>query len=581
MPDNKLMMKIGAVDDTQKARESAGKGVDQLASKIEKLSKAGMAPSGEFKALGKLRKEFKKIINDVKGLNKQTDKTFGQNMQRTTAKMSGNVETAMGVMAGGGEELVIASKLKEAGSFLQNYKKDAKGISETLAKGSKTFKDNMKASRNETKGIKDIMGSMRAGGSGISGMGGVSNSSGSAKGGGFGAMAIGGGVLAVAGGIISGMSKVGESFRSAALAQIKSLQITNTPALYREGYKSLGVTAAEKAASAAMFAKQTSGRTGSKNVASDAMLKNFAEIGAAYGIGPEAIGGLAGTMKRFGGGTASTFGVVGTAEKVGMGGARLPEFLAAFEGTLTSAVNTGMATSNDALLLSLGGLMNTSDERLKVLAPQIVQSSSQMFGDAARLKGGPGGSFAFQAIAADMREKGEPTSLFDIQSRLSEGATPQNLKAMVRMAKAQTGGDEKTTAAFLQQTQMFNKISDPRKIVDMINQIESMDEYGKSKSGADIIEELNTAGMGTVGERNKNMSGVIEGSLGRAVKDEMVRLSKTSELMKDGVDVIKDGVQKMVTSLDGIYQIQVKYGVDFVTALAIQAKLNKQNTVEK
>jgi len=117
---DELKFKIGAVDDTKKAFESAKKRAGEMLEKYKDLAKAGLTPSGEHKSLKKMENQFKKIVDQMKNAGKESQKMFRRpsGTAGRGAGLEGQISGAEALTTGR-EDVFLASKIGD----LKKWKK--------------------------------------------------------------------------------------------------------------------------------------------------------------------------------------------------------------------------------------------------------------------------------------------------------------------------------------------------------------------------------------------------------------------------------------------------------------------------
>lgn len=261
---------------------------------------------------------------------------------------------------------------------------------------------------------------------------------------------------------------------------------------------------------------------------------------SAYGIDMNRMGTFAGMAGRFGSVDPQRFSLaaVGGAEKVGMGGARMGEFLDNLQTAITSAVFSGSRQTTASTLQTMTTLMNTSDERTKAMVPQMMESASGIFTGASTMQGGPAESIAFQAIR---NELGPGASLRQIRSRLAQGGTIQNMRSMVNFASQfGQGMGEDYIEYMLQQTGMLGGLKDPTQISNMIDIIRNAPS---SQSDSAVENELANKGIYYTASRLNKMGTVFEqGGVSAGVIDELKGLTDVAKAGNDTSLKIKSGI---------------------------------------
>ena len=204
----------------------------------------------------------------------------------------------------------------------------------------------------------------------------------------------------------------------------------------------------------------------------DSVDKKFqyaSKLSAAYGMDVGQVGDLMGKMERYGG--SQDGGAVNQSKRLmamayrgGMGGARSQEFFNMFEGVMTSAVASGMTTSNKDMMGGLGMLMQGNNERWKTLAPDVIKQGNQVLGQGSMLRGGGGSSLALAALS--QKHGGD---MMKAQDALAKGMTPENMKAIYGFVRDQFGS--RMGAMILQREGLMGNVkgaTEGMKYMDMV-----------------------------------------------------------------------------------------------------------------
>jgi len=582
----KLEFKISAVDDTQKAFTSASVRADKMLEQYKELSKAGLGPSGEIKGLKKMENQFKKISNEIKNMNKQLKPVSGGRgtAGRSGAAVESGVATAGGMMTSEAD-VAIASKTREIGRSLQISKDKTKEMAQSLQTGGKAFSNEIEKAKKNMSSISRSAREMKGIGMGGGGRGGF----GGGGGGGGGAIDIGSfgakqaqetgkatvipflGVALAAGAAAYLMgTKMASAYGQAGGQQIRGMQTLgraggSRPGGFYAGYANLGITGAEQVGMMSQYAKQT-GITGpDADSTYNKRMETMARISSAYGIGAGQVSGYGGTFDRYvrsenkRGSTMSQ--AIVTAEKTGMGGARLPEFLDAVKNSLEEAVANGSQVSNKELVNALGMMTSTSDQRLKSMAPGILQAGGGSFRQAAMFKGGASEAFAMEAVYAQMKRDDPEATIWDARVQLSKGADVKNVKAMISGARRRSPGNEKRAATMLQQLPMFSKISDPNQMLKVMKMIDTYPSVadGKLKSasggkqkGIQAYLDDRLGGKGISEARNLTLK--------KGVLDEQMNLNIANKEATEIVVGFKEGILNATKTLEDFANAFAKAG---------------------
>jgi len=565
---DELKFKIGAVDDTKKAFESAKKRAGEMLEKYKDLAKAGLTPSGEHKSLKKMENQFKKIVDQMKNAGKESQKMFRRpsGTAGRGAGLEGQISGAEALTTGR-EDVFLASKIGDLGKALKA--------------SSNTFKENMQSSSKEMEkiksGAKDLGGIFKrigigGGGAGTgAGIGGrtpidVTNEQASAlQEAGKTLPAVGIALAAVAG-LYKVMSAMSNAFRQRAGAQMTGIQTLGYAGGgkggFYEGDPLLGIQGAEKVNLMAAYARQTMGRTGEQFGPAGSRVDKMMRAMATYGLSAGQVGGYAGTFDRFRKQEEiknnTMMMSLGAAEEVGMGGARTVEFLDNVKSALSDAVYSGTKRSNKDIITSLMAFSSNSDERIKALAPQIMSASTTLFGRAAMMEGGAAESFAMQSVWNKMkREKQGPVSFFDVQKQMVRNPL-YGTKSMVEEAEKLFPGNKDLAALWLQKSGAFGRVQD----VDVMKSImESVKTFDASKSGKMTPEALAAKGEGVVESRLEKLTGAIELTKAQDVRDSNIALIGVNETMVKTTQELKTSIQNLIKSLDRYREMTPKQQV--------------------
>lgn len=500
-----LKFKIGAIDDTKSAFDSSKKNLQDYKKEVGELIKKSKKAENPFKKMGTHLKAFQKEFSKINKSQQKTNTAF----KKMSDAGDDLADTLKNVNK---EDVVIAEKLAQKGKAMQQNLKGPDQKQKTDQQ-QKQMMDQLKSTQNlsqqtiqllkvdkiETKNFSGKTTSAQKGlgkelGNKLSEKLDKNLSEGLGK--------IGAGVGMVAGGFIAAigvaysvMSAKATAFRQAAQQQITGLQQLGFGANERfAGQKAAGgfysgysgqfrgqnfyMTGQQQVEAMTAFAKQTGTN---KNQLNQMMYggQGTLPLGAltqAYGLNAGETAGTAGLFQRFArpgeGGMETLMKTMAGAEKVGMGGSRIKEFMDAMQEAVTQAVYDGSQRSNDSLVKGLETLMGTQDERLKALAPEILKSSTQVMSQAAMLGGGPQGNFMFQSVLNQMKSKGGGGSVFDVMEQLASGDWLQNAQAALTEARKRSGGNEQWTAFNLMKGMGLN-ISSPKAQQELAKMIEA------------------------------------------------------------------------------------------------------------
>jgi hypothetical protein len=570
MGDSKLSFKIAAVDSTKNAVNSSKENLKRLRKEISDLFKESKKTEEPFHGIEKQLKNVSKASEDLADVFKNVNK----------------------------EDEAIAAKMKEKGKELQQImqkpkkEKDLRTLS--TEKGIQTALQQATTQATTVKEVKvDRMSVRRYAEEGIAGMGKVGGRKGTTtteKGAGgqdlsSTLMGIGG-----KGGVISGiimaaigttyglMAAKGGAFRGAAGAQRQALQQlgfgalpttvegmmvggkkVNVGGLY-SGYKGQfgGVptylTGQQQTTMMQAFAQQTGAGRGRL----ETMMYGrgggipIAALAQAYGMAPEQLAGTAGLFERFGMGRRGTKGVEQTmsmAERVGMGGARMQEFIDAMQEALTQAVYDGTYRTQASLLKGLGTLMDTNDERLKALAPEIMRTSSQKMQQAAMLGGGVESNFMLQAVINQRRQVGAGGGIFDVMEQLASGDWLKNAQAALIEAGRRSGGN-KQWEAFTFTRAMGLNIASPKMQQELAKMVrKGITPEGKKLTGETFQQEVQ--------KRLKATSEIIDKT---SRMDYVESIHTLSEANKDAAKGLIELKERVFDLSDAMYTSAKKIG---------------------
>lgn len=566
---DKLGFKISAEDDSKKAFDSAKKNVKDYKKEITELLKKSKKTDDPFKKMGKSLKGFSKEFNKIN----QSQKKFNSSFQKTGDNVADTLKNV------GREDEVIAQKMAQGGKGMQQSlakakeAEIAKQLKKTEEKKSKTQTVNLiKVDKLEvkkfdrgaggkdglTKGVSDSL-SKQIDKNLSEGLGKV----------GAGVGMVAGGFIAAIGVAYSVMTAKANAFKAKAQQQMGGLQQLgfgaregvpgqDTTGGFYSGYRGKGpggneffLTGQQQIEAMTGFAGQTGGNR--KQLENMMYGKksgglNLGSLTQAYGLNVGQTAGTAGMFERFGGGAGgmqTLIKAMGSAEKVGMGGARIKEFLDAMQEAVSQAVQDGSSRSNAGMLKGLETLMGTNDERLKALAPEILRTSTQTMNQAAMLQGGSQGNFMFQAVMNQMKKEGGG-NLFDTMERLASGDWLKNAQAALQEAKKRSGGDEQWTAYNLTKGMGLN-VASPKSQQEIARMIEKGEVGGKTLTRGLLERE--------VSQRMRNTAKMIE----ETVKTEYVQsLHTLSEANKDAAVAVHSLREAITTIIDKGYELGKK-----------------------
>lgn len=106
--------------------------------------------------------------------------------------------------------------------------------------------------------------------------------------------------------------------------------------------------------------------------------------------------------------------MAGLAKQGNMGGGRFQEFFKGIQEAVDTGISSGADTSMKDIIKGASGYFNTSNERLKALAPQRQQTHQQLKTSAANLEGG-----SMMLMKAVWEELGQDKSVLDVQQKVS------------------------------------------------------------------------------------------------------------------------------------------------------------------
>ena len=562
----KLSFKIGATDDSKKGFDSAKKNVKDYKKEITDLIKKSKKTENPFKKMGNQLKGFSKEFGKINKSQQKFNNSFqkankaGDNLADTLKNVNREDEVIAQKMAQGGkgvqQSIVKAKEEKEKAMQKQLVKKEQdkektksvnvlkvekmevkkfeKGVAGAEGKGlTKQVSD--KLSKQIDKNLSEGLGKIGAG----VGM-------------------VAGGFIAAIGVAYSVMAAKASAFRSKASQQIGGLQQLGfgaregipgqqTAGGFYSGYRGKGpggseyfLTGQQQVEALTGFGRQTGGNR--KQL--ERMLYggrgglNIGSVSQAYGLNIGETAERAGMFERFGQGGSGMQTLIqsmGGAERVGMGGARIKEFLDAMQEAVSQAVYDGSLRSNDSMMKGLESLMGTNDERLKALAPEILRTSTQTMNQAAMLQGGPQGNFMFQAVMNQMKKEGGG-NLFDVMERLASGDWLKNAQAGLQEARKRAGGDRQWSAFNLTKGLGLN-IASPKAQQEIANLIERGQVGGKTLTRDLLQQEIAT--------RMKNTAQMIE----ETVKTDYVEsLHTLSEANRDAAAAV-NSLREVITNI--------------------------------
>jgi hypothetical protein len=356
--------------------------------------------------------------------------------------------------------------------------------------------------------------------------------------------------LAAAGAIYSVMSSRAEAFRGSANQQIGNIQSSgfgsNGPGGFYTGFQKAGygLTGSQNAEIVGQYTKQT-GYNQSKTL-QNMDIDKLAKLQNAYGFNAGQLGNWTGNLQRFGKGKNGVDllnQTMQTAQNAGMSGARSEEFINDMQEALTNAVMSGSKRSVDDINKSLGVLMKTSDERLKVLAPGMLQSAMQSTGQSAMLEGGAKESFIFQSVQAQMqkRNNGKEVSIESIQNQLNDNMQ-QTMLDVINQVESQFGKGTTSSAMMMHNIGLgFEKITDTRTIKEMMSNI----KQGYATSGVNGTIEGETTGRL---EQNKESLFYTQF---QDVRESVNTLTDANRLCAESVNKFR---QALEDSINGLYK---------------------------
>jgi hypothetical protein len=517
---DKLNFKISATDDSKSGFDSFSKNAKNHKKEIADLIKKSKKTGDPFKKMGSQLKGFSKEFDKI---NKSQTK-FGNTFKKINSAGDDLADTLKSVNK---EDEVLASKLTQKGKSIQQALKSPqsqiqqqqgqmqKALQQSGASRQMTVQT-LKVQKLETKSFAG-KGMMGEGGKNLSKQ--VSNklsekidknlSEGLGKiGAGVGMIA--GGFIAAIGVAYSVMAAKASAFRAQAQQQIGGLQQLGFGARegipgqqatggFYAGYRGRGpggtetfMTGQQQIEAMTAYARQTGGTRQQIESIMYGRGQGNLSLGAltqAYGLNVGETAGTAGVLQRFqgkgeAGGLNTLIRAMGGAERVGMGGARMKEFLDAMQEAVTQGVMSGSQRTNADMIKGLETLMSTNDERLKALAPEILRTSTQTMNQAAMLQGGPQGNFMFQAVLNQMKKEGGG-NLFDVMERLASGDWLKNAQAALQEARQRSGGNEQWTAFNLAKGLGLN-IASPK----AQQEIARMIEEGRAPGGEPLTQKM-------------------------------------------------------------------------------------------
>lgn len=572
----KLSFKISATDDSQKAFGSFAKNARNYKNKITELIKKSKKTENPFKRAGN---QLKGISKEFKNINKSQTK-LGKSFKKMEGVGDDLADTLKNVNR---EDEVIASKMAQKGKAIQQSlgmkqpTKDSDQVKNILSQTQKSKQqiqsiNILKVNKIETKdfsskkisttGAKNLAAGVT---SKLSEKMDKNLSEGLGKiGAGIGMVA--GGFVAAIGVAYSVMSAKATAFKQSAQQQIGGLQQLGfgategipgqkTTGGFYSGYRGKGpgeteffLTGQQQVEAMTSFAKQAGAKKEQLNqmMYGDQENLGLGAVTQAYGLNIGQTAGTAGLLQRFGRpgetGMEGLFRGMGTAEKVGMGGARMQEFLDSMQEAITQAVYDGSLRSNDSMIKGLEVLMGSNDERLKALAPEILRTSTQTMNQAAMLQGGPQGNFMFQAVLNQMKKQGGG-NLFDVMERLASGDWLKNAQAALQEAKKRSGDNEQWAAFNLAKGLGLN-IASPQAQQEIFKMIE------KGETGGETL----TKGLfeAEIQKRLENTAMMIE----ETVKTDYVEsLHTLSEANRDAAVAVNSLREVITTIVDKGYEL--------------------------
>jgi len=557
--DTKFSFKITASDATRSAVNSSKKNLKGLRDEVAKIFKESKKADKPFVDMEKSLKKVGKASEDLADILKNVNK----------------------------EDEAMAAKLREKGKELEQYLKapkkgaEAKSLSPVKAmQGASQQSMTQAMTIREVKVDKMTVASSRTGGKGgtpttkkgATPAGGKPEDTMSGIMGALGKAGIVGAVIMSTVGLVYGiMAAKANAFTGAAGQQATGLQQmgfgstegmlgnkkTNVGGFY-SGFKGeyggspYYMTGQTQVGMMSAFARQTGagkGRLENMMYGREGGIPMGA-LSQAYGLNAEQLAGTAGTFERFGQGKKGTTSLAETmagAESAGMGGARMQEFIDAMQEALTQAVYDGTQRTQGSMLKGLGVLMNTNDERLKALAPEIMKSSTQAMTRAASLQGSPESNFMLQSAINRRKKSGESGTMFDVMEDLASGDWLSNAQAALDESSRRTGGNKQWEAYTFTKAMGLN-IASPKMQQDIANMVRKGETpEGKKLSGKNFQEEVQ--------KRLKSTSEVID----KTVKMDYVEsLHTISEANKDAAAGINKMKEAVLGATDALYSLGKK-----------------------
>jgi len=558
---NEFKFKISAQDDSKKAINSSKKNLSDYKKELLDLFKKSKNIESPFK---NNEKYLKNISKEFKNINKAQNK-FGSTFKKINSSGEDLADTLKSVNR---EDEVLAQKLTEKGKKLQSgigLKNEIKNqmSNENMLQKQKPSSNIMKVDKLEVKNFKGGSG----GGGNLSKD--ISNkisdkidknlSDGLGK--------IGAGVGMVAGGFIAAigvaysvMSAKANAFRQEANQQIQGLQQVGfgarggirgqkTAGGFYSGFQGVGpggqsyfLTGKQQVEMMSEYARQTgAGRKEIENMMYGSRGGfSIGAAGQAYGLNPGQLAGQAGILQRFGRGEQglnTLMSAMAGAERSGMGGARMQEFLDAFQEAVTQGVMTGSQRTNRSMLSGLETLMSTNDERLKALAPEILKTSTQTMNQAAMLQGSPQSNFLFQAVLRQRQKGGLNAGALDVSEQLASGSWLKNAQAALSYSQDMYGKNSPWSALTFSKGMGLN-IASPKAQQELARMIEE----GVGPGGKTLTQE---SFQSELQKRLQNTSRMIEET---TKADYVESLHALSEANRDAAAAV-NSLREVITSI--------------------------------
>ena len=553
MPDSKLSFKIKAVDDTKNAFTSSTKNTKAFLANLKDI--------GKFtKGLPNIFKEFSKQFSKVTTDSKKTEDNF-KKMSQHSKKMRGSGEDVADVLKNvNREDVALMQVLKEKGkAFQSSFKENGRDnttknpIQEALQSPTGTKINLLRVDKIDAGTINGLGSSGGSGGGGGIKSPEMPGEAGEAGGKGMGALGKAGMVGAIAAAVIGTiygvLSSRQSAFKNQAEAQILGLQTMGFGANNRMGGFYQGINnglggqlkGSQQVSMMSAFAKQTgAGRNQLEGLTQEE--NNLAQIQNAYGYDAGQLGGWAGNLQRFGQGSSGQgllLGAMQTAKDSGMGGARQEEFISDLQDAMTDAVYNGSARSAKDLTDNLGTLMKTNDERLKVMAPQILQGSTQGMNQAGFMKGGAAESYMYQSVLLQRKKRGESTSQEDIANQLqgqNKGDWLKTMQDVITTVQQQFGKGYQGAMA-MSNMPGFQNFGSYQQILKEMENIKA----GTPTTNGNISQDIQ--------QRNQQLQNPLYFTQTQDVRESMNTLSNANKNASVAVDEFRNALQKSINFL--------------------------------